>query len=47
MLILFTFDNIVKIPQAVDVMNTTRPNGFERIITEIVSSANIITDIVL
>ena len=47
MLILFTFDKIVKIPQAVEVMNTTMPKGFDNIITEIVSSANITIDIVL
>src|SRR3989344_2029805 len=28
MLILFTFDKIVKIPQAVEVMKTNMPNGF-------------------
>lgn len=47
MLILFTFDKIVNIPHAVDVVKTNRPKGFDKIITEIVSSANIIIEIIL
>ena len=47
MLILFTFERIVKMPQAVEVMKTTMPKGFERRITETTSMENIIIDIVL